>query len=92
MEKDEKDKKQDSSKTTYIILGCMIAIALVWRFIYMEQPGQTSMILSAALSAGLLGIAGWAWVTKGKFGNSKSNLLRKKMPNEEYTEDELEEG
>ncbi|MCZ1263584.1 DUF6382 domain-containing protein [Paenibacillus tundrae] len=92
MEKDEKDKKQDSSKTTYIILGCMIAIALVWRFIYMEQPGQTQKILSAALSAGLLGIAGWAWVTKGKFGNSKSNLLRKKMPNEEYADGELQEG
>ncbi|SEM91163.1 DUF6382 domain-containing protein [Paenibacillus sp. OK076] len=92
MEKDEKDKKQDSSKTTYIILGCMIATALVWRFIYMEQPGQTQMILSAALSAGLLGIAGWAWVTKGKFGNSKSNRLRQNMPNEEYTDNELQEG
>ncbi|WP_405155724.1 DUF6382 domain-containing protein [Paenibacillus sp. FSL K6-0108] len=92
MEKDEKDVKQDSSKTTYIILGCMIAMALVWRFIYMEQPGQTQMILSAALSAGLLGIAGWAWVTKGRFGNSKSNLLSKKVPNEEYTDGELQKG
>ncbi|WP_339850105.1 DUF6382 domain-containing protein [Paenibacillus sp. FSL W7-1088] len=88
----EKDEKQASSKTTYILLGCMIATALVWRFIYMEQPGQTQMILSAALSAGLLGIAGWAWLTKGNFGNSKSNLLRKNMPNEEYTDDELQEG
>ncbi|HBU80195.1 MULTISPECIES: DUF6382 domain-containing protein [Paenibacillus] len=88
----EKDEKQGSSKTTYILLGCMIAMALVWRFIYMEQPGQTQMILSAALSAGLLGIAGWAWVTKGKFGNSKSNLLRKKIPNEEYADGELQEG
>ncbi|MFB8372701.1 DUF6382 domain-containing protein [Paenibacillus taichungensis] len=92
MEKDGKDEKQDSSKTTYILLGCMIAMALVWRFIYMEQPGQTQMILSAALSAGLLGIAVWAWVTKGKFKNSKSNLLSKKMPNEEYTDGELQEG
>lgn len=92
MEKDEKDEKKDSSKTTYILLGCMIATALVWRFIYMEQPGQTQMILSAALSAGLLGIAGWAWVTKGKFGNSNSNELRKNMPNEKYTDNELQEG
>lgn len=88
----DKDEKQGSSKTTYILLGCMIAMALVWRFIYMEQPGQTQMILSAALSAGLLGIAGWAWITKGKFGNSKSNLLRKKIPNEEYADGELQEG
>ncbi|MDK8189352.1 DUF6382 domain-containing protein [Paenibacillus sp. UMB7766-LJ446] len=88
----EKDEKQASSKMTYILLGCMIAMALVWRFIYMEQPGQTQMILSAALSAGLLGIAGWAWVTKGKFENSKSNLLRKKIPNEEYADGELQEG
>ncbi|KOY15499.1 DUF6382 domain-containing protein [Paenibacillus xylanivorans] len=88
----ETEEKSGSSKTTYIILGCMIATALVWRFIYMEQPGQTQMILSAALSGGLLGIAGWAWVTKGKFGSSKSNPLRKKMPNEEYTEGESQEG
>lgn len=27
----------------------------------MEQPGQTQMILSAVLSLGLLGVAGWTW-------------------------------
>ncbi|MCW3793668.1 FHA domain-containing protein [Paenibacillus sp. LS1] len=57
----EVEQKSGSSKVTYIILGCMVAMALVWRFIYMEQPGQTQMILSALLSLGLLGVAGWTW-------------------------------
>ncbi|MFC9707131.1 DUF6382 domain-containing protein [Paenibacillus sp. NPDC056933] len=85
----EEDEKS-GSQVTYIILGCMVAMALVWRFVYMEQPGQAQMILSAALSAGLLGVAGWAWVTKGKWVKSKSNLQGKKIANDEnedFTED-----
>ncbi|PQP82790.1 hypothetical protein C0Q44_15490 [Paenibacillus sp. PCH8] len=71
-EKEEKEKSV-SSKGTYIILGCMVATALVWRFIYMEQPGQTQMILSAVLSLGLLGVAGWTWKRKGNPQNGAEN-------------------
>ncbi|MGN7411501.1 DUF6382 domain-containing protein [Paenibacillus sp. SAF-068] len=61
----EVEEKPGTSKVTYIILGCMVAMALVWRFIYMEQPGQTQMILCMVLSLGLLGIAGWTWKRRG---------------------------
>ncbi|WKL00440.1 hypothetical protein Q0F98_25595 [Paenibacillus amylolyticus] len=57
----EVEEKPGSSKVTYMILCCMVAMALVWRFIYMEQPGQTQMILCMVLSLGLLGVAGWTW-------------------------------
>lgn len=60
----EVEEKSGSSKVTYIILGCMVAMALVWRFIYMEQPGQTQMIVCTVLSLGLLGVAGWTWKRK----------------------------
>ncbi len=60
----EVEEKPGTSKVTYIILGCMVAMALVWRFIYMEQPGQTQMILCMVLSLGLLGVAGWTWKRK----------------------------
>ncbi|WP_405171952.1 DUF6382 domain-containing protein [Paenibacillus sp. FSL H8-0280] len=69
----EVEEKPGSSKVTYIILGCMVAMALVWRFIYMEQPGQTQMILSMVLSLGLLGVAGWTWKRKGSPHNDSEN-------------------
>ncbi|MBB6024083.1 hypothetical protein HNR77_005187 [Paenibacillus sp. JGP012] len=53
-----------SSRTTYIWLGCMVSIALVWRFIYMEQRGQNEMILSSSLSVGLAAAACWMWKRK----------------------------
>ncbi|MEK3706916.1 DUF6382 domain-containing protein [Paenibacillus sp. FSL R7-0198] len=69
----EVEEKPGSSKVTYIILGCMVAMALVWRFIYMEQPGQTQMILCMVLSLGLLGVAGWTWKRKGSPHNDSEN-------------------
>ncbi|WP_339182939.1 DUF6382 domain-containing protein [Paenibacillus sp. FSL R5-0701] len=69
----EVEEKPGSSKVTYIILGCMVAMALVWRFIYMEQPGQTQMILCMVLSLGLFGIAGWTWKRKGSPHNDSEN-------------------
>ncbi|MCF7755978.1 FHA domain-containing protein [Paenibacillus xylanexedens] len=69
----EVEEKPGSSKVTYIILGCMVAMAVVWRFIYMEQPGQTQMILCMVLSVGLLGVAGWTWKRKGSPHNDSEN-------------------
>ncbi|APO44481.1 hypothetical protein BS614_11040 [Paenibacillus xylanexedens] len=69
----EVEEKPGSSKVTYIILGCMVAMALVWRFIYMEQPGQTQMILCMVLSLGLFGVAGWTWKRKGSPNNDSEN-------------------
>ncbi|MGO4730663.1 DUF6382 domain-containing protein [Paenibacillus sp. 2KB_22] len=69
----ETEEKSESSKVTYIILGYMVAMALVWRFIYMEQPGQTQMILCMVLSLGLLGVAGWTWKRKGSSHNEPEN-------------------
>lgn len=69
----EVEEKPGSSKVTYIILGCMVAMALVWRFIYMEQPGQTQMILCMVLSLGLFGVAGWTWKRKGSTHNDSEN-------------------
>lgn len=86
-------EKSESSKVTYILLGCMVAIALVWRFIYMEQPGQTQMILSGALSLGLLGLAGWVWKRKGNPRSESENKrsfsfgLGKSKPKQEEDEE-----
>ncbi|PAD29660.1 hypothetical protein CHH60_18930 [Paenibacillus sp. 7523-1] len=73
----EMEQTTGTSKVTYIVLICMVGIALVWRFAYMEQPGQTPMIISIVLSVVLLAVACWAWISKGKFGISKAAGLRR---------------
>jgi len=89
------EDKSGSSKVTYIILGCMVAMALVWRFIYMEQPGQTQMILSTIISLGLIGVAGWTWKRKGNLQNNAENKrsfsfnLGKKKGKQTEDEEEL---
>ena len=73
----EMEQKTGTSKVTNIMLICMVGIALVWRFAYMEQPGQTPMIISIVLSVALLAFACWAWISKGKFGLSKAAGLKR---------------
>lgn len=65
VEMEEQNSVTGSSRTTYIWLGCMVCMALVWRFIYMQQPGQNAMILSTALSIGLVAVASWMWKRTG---------------------------
>ncbi|PAF30931.1 hypothetical protein CHI14_14355 [Paenibacillus sp. 7516] len=100
----EMEQKTGTSKVTYIILICMVGIALVWRFAYMEQPGQAPMIISIVLSVALLAVAGWAWISKGKFGISKTvglkridqasflKLGHKRIKNEEESEELYQES
>lgn len=95
----EVEEKPGSSKVTYIILGCMVAMALVWRFIYMEQPGQTQMILCMVLSLGLFGVAGWTWKRKAnpqnKAENKRSfsfNLGKNKGKQTEEDEEQFQES
>ncbi|WP_308722542.1 DUF6382 domain-containing protein [Paenibacillus polysaccharolyticus] len=65
VEMEEQNSVTRSSRTTYIWLGCIVSMALVWRFIYMQQPSQNAMILSTALSVGLIAVASWMWKRTG---------------------------
>lgn len=65
VEMEEQNSVTSSSRTTYIWLGCIVSMALVWRFIYMQQPSQNAMILSTALSVGLIAVASWMWKRTG---------------------------
>ncbi|WP_221790213.1 DUF6382 domain-containing protein [Paenibacillus cucumis (ex Kampfer et al. 2016)] len=65
VEMEEQNSVISSSRTTYIWLGCIVSMALVWRFIYMQQPSQNAMILSTALSVGLIAVASWMWKRTG---------------------------
>ncbi|MDT0121479.1 DUF6382 domain-containing protein [Paenibacillus sp. RRE4] len=65
VEMEEQNSVTGSSRITYIWLGCLVSMALVWRFIYMQQPSQNAMILSTALSIGLIAVASWMWKRTG---------------------------
>lgn len=88
LETDVGDDSKDAgaAKGTYIALGCMVGMALIWRFIYMEQPGQMEMMVSAVLSIILLGAAAWAWKGRGKFSFP---VLGKRHQRESGSEDEM---
>ncbi|WP_434752423.1 DUF6382 domain-containing protein [Paenibacillus amylolyticus] len=100
VEIEEQSSAPNSSRTTYIWLGCMLTMALVWRFIYMEQPGQNGMILSISLSLGLIAVASWMWKKTNHFRNkpgiqnslSLSILGRKKDKGPQAEEEMFQEG
>ncbi|CAI6082399.1 hypothetical protein PAECIP112173_03550 [Paenibacillus sp. JJ-100] len=81
MDIEEDSSASSSSRTTYLWLGCMVAIALVWRFIYMEQPSRNVMILSILLSVGLIAAAGWI----GKTGKKKSGFRSESGDRKRFT-------
>ncbi|MGO4529787.1 DUF6382 domain-containing protein [Paenibacillus sp. 2TAF8] len=98
MEIEEQISAPNSSRTTYIWLICMLAMALVWRFIYMEQPGQNGLILSISLSLGLIAVVSWMWKKMGSSRNESGihhfnflslSILGKKKDKGSQTEEEM---
>ncbi|MEK3733809.1 DUF6382 domain-containing protein [Paenibacillus sp. FSL M8-0334] len=62
----EEEAQGASPVRTYIVLGCMLAAAVTWRFLYMNQPGTLMLIVSAVITL-LLAAAAWlAWQGKLK--------------------------
>lgn len=61
---DEAAQKSASARKTYIALGCLLAAAVVWRMIYMPDPGNGTMILCAILTVILGGVATLSWMGK----------------------------
>ncbi|MCM3135446.1 FHA domain-containing protein [Paenibacillus polysaccharolyticus] len=84
VEIEERSSPPNSSRTTYIWLICMLSMALVWRFIYMEQPGQNGLILSVSLSLGFIAVASWMWKKTGNCRNKSGihhlNFLSLSVP------------
>ncbi|WP_438347416.1 DUF6382 domain-containing protein [Paenibacillus sp. FA6] len=62
--KDEDGDYEPGPIATYVSLGCLVACALAWRYLYMAYPG-TGMLIVSILVTGLLGAIAWmGW--KGK--------------------------
>lgn len=51
---------------TYIALGCLLASAMVWRYIYLDHPEMAPLIISVVLTVVLAVVAYISWT--GKWG------------------------
>jgi len=61
---DETAQKSASARKTYIALGCLLVAAIVWRMIYMTDPGSGTLILCTALTVILGAVAVMTWMGK----------------------------
>lgn len=51
---------------TYIALGCLLASAIVWRYIYLDHPDTVPLVISVVLTLVLSAVAYMSWT--GKWG------------------------
>ncbi|MBE0335234.1 DUF6382 domain-containing protein [Paenibacillus sp. 23TSA30-6] len=51
---------------TYIALGCLLASAIVWRYIYLDHPDTVPLVISVVLTLVLAAVAYMSWT--GKWG------------------------
>ncbi|MDT3426037.1 hypothetical protein J2Z22_001557 [Paenibacillus forsythiae] len=67
-----------SSKKTYILLGCILVDALMWKYVYLDRPGRLQLVLCGFATVALAVISGIAWM--GRIGRGKSE--EEEMPEE----------
>lgn len=51
-------------KPTYLLLGAILAAALCWKLIYIDQPGQLGLYICGVITALLAVIVYWGWRKK----------------------------
>ncbi|MGQ3479041.1 DUF6382 domain-containing protein [Paenibacillus sp. TY11] len=56
---------------TYIALGCLLASAIVWRYIYLDHPETVPLIISVVLTFVLAAVAYTSWT--GKWGGTRAS-------------------
>ncbi|MDQ0195510.1 DUF6382 domain-containing protein [Paenibacillus wynnii] len=59
-----------SSSKIYIVLGCLLGDALLWKFLYLDKPNSLTFIICGAVSIVLAVISGMAWLDRLRLGGS----------------------
>lgn len=49
-EEGETEEASSTSKTTYILLGALLVIAVIWKLLYFDHPGSSSLMICLALT------------------------------------------
>ncbi|MCC3381863.1 DUF6382 domain-containing protein [Paenibacillus farraposensis] len=65
---------------TYIALGCLLASAVVWRYIYLDHSETVPLIISVVLTAILATVAYISWTGKWGFKGASSPIYADSVP------------
>lgn len=80
------EKDNPSPVRTYILLGCLLAAAGVWRLLYMNEPGVLMLGLSVGITL-LLAVVAWlGWTGKLQLLSRRSDEWSGSLPMFESTD------
>ncbi|MGP0575877.1 DUF6382 domain-containing protein [Paenibacillus peoriae] len=65
---------------TYIALGCLLASAIVWRYIYLDHPETVPLIISVVLTLVLAAVAYISWTGKWERNRTSSHMYSDSVP------------
>ncbi|QNR68689.1 FHA domain-containing protein [Paenibacillus peoriae] len=65
---------------TYIALGCLLASAIVWRYIYLDHPETVPLIISVVLTLVLAAVAYISWTGKWERNQASSHMYSDSVP------------
>ncbi|WP_342428354.1 DUF6382 domain-containing protein [Paenibacillus sp. FSL L8-0158] len=65
---------------TYIALGCLLASAIVWRYIYLDHPEMVPLIISVVLTLVLAAVAYISWTGKWERNRTSSHMYSDSVP------------
>ncbi|WP_058829182.1 DUF6382 domain-containing protein [Paenibacillus polymyxa] len=79
MENEEVEPKLQKYKT-YIALGCLLASAIVWRYIYLDHPEMVPLLISIVLTLVLVAVAYICWTGKLERNRASSHFYSEAVP------------
>lgn len=65
---------------TYIALGCLLASAIGWRYIYLDHPETVPLIISVVLTLVLAAVAYISWTGKWERNRASSHMYSDSVP------------
>ncbi|ADO55337.1 DUF6382 domain-containing protein [Paenibacillus polymyxa] len=79
MENEEVEPKSQKYKT-YIALGCLLASAIVWRYIYLDHPETVPLLISIVLTLVLVAVTYISWTGKLERNRALSPFYSEAVP------------
>jgi hypothetical protein len=65
------ESTKTSSSKIYIVLGCLLGDALLWKFLYLNHPNLLALLICGVISVVLAVISGLAWLGRLRLGGSR---------------------
>ncbi|MGG4221348.1 DUF6382 domain-containing protein [Paenibacillus jamilae] len=78
--KDEDVEPKLQKYKTYIALACLLASAIVWRYIYLDHPETVPLLVSVVLTMVLVAVAYISWTGKLVRNQASSHFYSEAVP------------